>query len=179
MPPRVLAVHKAAEHAFSKEPVDAITLVAGRGVEGDAHYGVTVQHRSRVAADPTQPNLRQVHLIHGELLDDLRTAGFDVQPGQLGENVTTYGVGLLELPTGTLLHLGDATMQLTGLRNPCAQIDGFRHGLLKQVVRREADGTLARLAGVMGVVVTGGEVRAGAEIRVDLPEGPHLPLDRV
>ncbi|HEX7308929.1 MOSC domain-containing protein, partial [Lentzea sp.] len=147
------------------------------GVEGDVHQGVTVRHRSRVAKDPTAPNLRQVHLIHAELFDELRDKGYAVEPGQIGENVTTRGVDLLGLPTGTLLRLGpDAVVEVTGLRNPCAQIDGFSHGLLKEVVFRGPDGDLVRLAGVMSVVRTGGVVRPGDEIAVELPAEPHTAL---
>ncbi|MEU5216771.1 MOSC domain-containing protein [Streptomyces sp. NPDC020807] len=167
-------------YSFTKPNRETITLLAGLGVEGDVHAGVTVRHRSRVAADPTQPNLRQVHLIHAELFDEVAEAGFDVRPGDLGENVTTRGIDLLGLPTGTLLHLGaEAVVEVTGLRNPCAQIDGFRHGLLKQVVGRDEQGGIVRKAGIMGIVLTGGEVRPGDTIRAELPEGPHRPLERV
>ena len=176
---RVVSVHASADHGFSKQSVDRIVLVEGVGVEGDAHAGVTVQHRSRVAADPSQPNLRQVHLIHGELLDQLRVAGHDVAPGDLGENVTTRGVDLLALPVGARLDLGGAVVTVTGLRNPCQQINDFRPGLLKQVLRRREDGEVERLAGVMGIVSRGGTVRPGDTIDVTLPTPPHLPLTRV
>ncbi|MEW1698263.1 MOSC domain-containing protein [Streptomyces sp. NPDC093249] len=167
-------------YTFTKPNRERITLVAGLGVEGDVHAGVTVKHRSRVAQDPTQPNLRQVHLIHAELFDEVAEAGFEVAPGDLGENVTTRGIDLLGLPTGTRLHLGaEAVVEVTGLRNPCAQIDGFRHGLLKRVVGRDEDGGIVRKAGIMGVVLTGGEIRPGDPIRVELPEGPHRPLEKV
>ncbi|WP_431046687.1 MOSC domain-containing protein [Streptomyces sp. P1-3] len=176
----VVAVCHSAEHTFSKPVQDGITLLAGLGVEGDAHLGVTVKHRSRVAQDPTQPNLRQVHLIHEELFAEVADAGFAVAPGQLGENITTAGIDLLALPTGTLLHLGDdAVVEVTGLRNPCLQIDRFQGGLLKQVVSRAADGTLIRKAGIMGVVRAGGQVRPGDRIRAVLPEGEHRPLEPV
>jgi MOSC domain-containing protein YiiM len=152
-------------------------LVAGLGVEGDAHLGRTVQHRSRVARDPTQPNLRQVHLIHGELHDELRALGFEVGPGDLGENVTTRGVDLLGLPAGTRLRLGDeAVVEVTGLRNPCAQLDRFQDGLLAAVLDRDGDGELVRKAGVMGVVVTGGAVRPGDPIAVEVPPPPRAAL---
>ncbi|WP_088317027.1 MOSC domain-containing protein [Kineosporia sp. R_H_3] len=178
--PRVAAVHRDAAHRFSKVTVDAVRLLEGLGVDGDAHAGVTVQHLSRVRADPTQPNLRQVHLIAAELLDELRENGFDVLPGALGENVTTSGVDLLGLPTGTLLHLGaDAVVEVTGLRNPCVQIDRFRPGLLKEVVHTDAAGSVVRRAGVMGVVRAGGEVRAGDGIAVVLPAAPFRALERV
>jgi MOSC domain-containing protein YiiM len=141
---------------------------------------VTVKHRSRVAQDPTQPNLRQVHLIHQELFAEVREAGFEVEPGQLGENVTTSGLDLLALPVGTLLRLGDeAVVEITGLRNPCGQIDGFRRGLLKQVVGRDAEGNIVRKAGIMGVVHTGGVVGPGDPIAVELPAAPHHRLERV
>ncbi|GAB3859937.1 MOSC domain-containing protein [Nocardioides maradonensis] len=175
----VVAVHRHASHEFSKTSYDEIRLLEGLGVEGDAHLGVTVQHRSRVARDPSQPNLRQVHLIHGELLDDLADDGFDVAPGQLGENITTRGVDLLGLPVGTRLTLGDAVVTVTGLRNPCVQIDAFSPGLLERLVRRAADGSVERLAGVMGIVSRGGVVAPGTAIGVDLPPEPHFALTRV
>lgn len=175
----VLAVHRSATHSFGKSTVEAITLLEGRGVAGDAHCGVTVQHRSRVRVDPSQPNLRQVHLIHAELFADLAAAGYAVAPGDLGENITTTGLDLLALPVGTRLAIGAAVVTVTGLRNPCQQINEFRAGLLKQVVRVEADGHLARLTGVMGVVSRGGEVRAGQVIGVTRPDPPHFPLTRV
>jgi MOSC domain-containing protein YiiM len=173
----VIAVCLSPTHSFAKTPVAAVRLVAGLGVEGDAHNGVTVKHRSRVAKDPTQPNLRQVHLIHAELHDELRAAGFDVDAGQLGENVTTRGVDLLGLPAGALLRLGDeAVVEVTGLRNPCVQIDRFRQGLKAAVLGRDECGRLVRKAGVMGVVVAGGVVRPGDPIRVELLPLPHRPL---
>ncbi|MEV6330002.1 MOSC domain-containing protein [Streptomyces sp. NPDC051909] len=167
-------------YSFTKPNRESITLLAGLGVAGDVHSGVTVKHRSRVAKDPTAPNLRQVHLIHAELFDEVAGAGFEVAPGDLGENVTTRGVDLLGLPTGTRLHLGpEAVVEVTGLRNPCAQIDDFRHGLLKQVVGRDEEGRIVRKAGIMSVVLAGGEVRPGDTIRVELPAEPHIPLARV
>ncbi|MFF0479136.1 MOSC domain-containing protein [Streptomyces sp. NPDC004284] len=176
----VTTVSSNGTYSFTKPNRESITLLAGLGVEGDVHAGVTVKHRSRVAQDPTQPNLRQVHLIHAELFDEVAGAGFEVAPGDLGENVTTRGIDLLALPTGTLLHLGaEAVVEVTGLRNPCAQIDDFRHGLLKQVVGRDENGEIVRKAGVMGVVLTGGEVRPGDPVRAELPAGPHRPLERV
>ncbi|MGL5816181.1 MAG: MOSC domain-containing protein [Phycicoccus sp.] len=179
MSPEVVAVHASGVHAFSKSTVDGIRLVEGWGVEGDAHAGITVKHRSRVAADPSQPNLRQVHLIHAELFRTLAAAGFEVQPGQLGENVTTRGVDLLGLPVGTRMTLGGATVTVTGLRNPCRQIDAFRPGLLKQLVRTGDDGAVQRLAGVMAVVSRSGSVREGDPVAFVLPPGPHRPLARV
>ncbi|GAA1494365.1 MOSC domain-containing protein [Curtobacterium herbarum] len=176
----VVAVSRDRDHHFSKPVVDEVTLVEGWGVEGDAHAGTTVQHRSRVARDPSQPNLRQVHLIHAELFDELEAAGHSVRPGLLGENVTTRGVDLLGLPTGALLHLGEgACVRLTGLRNPCQQINDFEPGLLREVLGRAADGSVSRKGGVMGVVVAGGVVRPGDAVRVELPAGELEPLSPV
>ena len=176
----VEAVSRASEHAFSKSGTDCIRLLAGLGVEGDAHLGRTVQHRSRVARDPTQPNLRQVHLVHGELHDELRAQGFAVAPGAMGENVTTRGVELLELPMGSRLRLGrEAVVEVTGLRNPCVQLDRFQDGLMAAVLDRDDDGNLVRRAGVMAIVLTAGEVRPGDAIAVELPPPPHLRLERV
>jgi MOSC domain-containing protein YiiM len=180
MSPHVVAVARSARHTFSKDTETAIRLLAGLGVEGDAHAGETVKHRSRVAADPTQPNLRQVHLVHAELFEELGERGFAVAPGDIGENVTTRGVALLALPTGTRLHLGGAAVvEVTGLRNPCAQLDAFQPGLMAAVLDRDAAGRLVRKAGIMGVVLVGGEVRPGDPIRVTLPPEPHRPLERV
>ncbi|MCW0210584.1 MOSC domain-containing protein [Achromobacter veterisilvae] len=176
----VTAVARSAAHSFSKPVVPAIVLLKGLGVEGDAHLGVTVRHRSRVKADPTQPNLRQVHLIHGELHDELQLAGFNVAEGTMGENITTRGIDLLGLPRGARLHIGEgAVVEITGLRNPCAQLDNYQKGLTAAVLGRHPDGSLMRRAGVMGIVIEGGEVRAGDSIRVALPALPHLPLERV
>lgn len=151
-----------------------------RGVDGDAHAGTTVQHLSRVRADPTQPNLRQVHLIHEELFDDLAAAGFDVGPGNLGENVTTRGVGLLDLSAATRLHLGrTAVVQVTGLRNPCQQLNRFADGLMQRLLVRGRDGTVIRKAGIMRVVERGGVVRPGDRICVEPPVGEHVPLEVV
>ena len=173
----VIAVARVARHALSKATEDRIRLLAGLGVEGDAHLGRTVQHRSRVRRDPAQPNLRQVHLLHAELHDELRARDFDVGPGVMGENVTTRGVDLLGLPTGTRLRLGEeAEMQLTGLRNPCVQLDRFQRGLLPAVLGRDEQGRTVRRAGVMAVVLAGGEVRPGDRIAVELPPPPHAPL---
>src|SRR6266853_1576819 len=133
----VAAVSRSAKHTLAKPNEPSIRLLTGRGVEGDAHLGETVKHRSRVARDPSQPNLRQVHLIHAELHDELRTAGFAVSAGQMGENVTTCGVDLLRLPTGTRLHLGNtAVVEVTGLRNPCVQLDHLQPGLMAAVLER-------------------------------------------
>ena len=173
----VEALHRNIEHAFSKSPETRVDLIAGMGVAGDAHCGATVRHRSRVAADPTQPNLRQVHLVHGELHDELREAGFEVGPGDVGENITTRGIDLPALPTGTVLRFGSgALVALTGLRNPCRQLDDFRSGLQGAVLARSPEGELVRKAGVMGVVVLGGPVEIGDAIEVRLPPGPPLAL---
>lgn len=180
MTPVVEAVSRQAGHTFSKQPADEIRLVAGLGVEDDAHQGVTVQHRSEVAKDPTQPNLRQVHLIHAELFEELQTRGFVVTAGDIGENVLTRGIDLLGLPTGTLLFLGNtAAVEVTGLRNPCRQLDRFQEGLMAAVLDRDAEGRLIRKAGIMGIVLVGGIVRPGDAIRVELPPPPHQPLERV
>jgi len=173
----VTAVSRSARHTLIKPNKDSIRLVAGLGVEGDAHSGTTVKHRSRVARDPTQPNLRQVHLVHGELHDSLQHQGFSVSAGQMGENVTTRGVDLLGLPTGARLRLGEMAMvEVTGLRNPCAQLDRIQPGLMAATLERAADGGLIRKAGIMAAVVEGGEVRPGDPIRVELPEEPYRPL---
>jgi MOSC domain-containing protein YiiM len=180
MPATVAAVSRSETHSFSKPVQDHIWLLAGLGVDGDAHLGVTVQHLSRVARDPSQPNLRQVHLIHEELHEELAAAGYPVSAGQMGENVTTRGLDLLGLPTGARLHLGpDAVVEVTGLRNPCVQLDGLHPGLMAAVVDRDANGRVIRKAGIMGVVLVGGQVRPGDPIEVELPSPPHRPLDRV
>ena len=176
----VVAVSVSATHSFSKTTAPHIVLLEGLGVEGDAHSGVTVKHRSRVAQDPSQPNLRQVHLIHGELFGELSTRGFDVRPGQMGENITTQGIDLLALPVDTELRIGnDAMVRLTGLRNPCTQLDRFKRGLMSAVLDRTPDGNVIRKAGVMSIVVTGGVVRPGDAIEIRLPARPHRELERV
>ena len=176
----VIAVGRDPAHRFSKEPRQSIRLLAGLGVEGDAHLGETVKHRPRVAKDPSQPNLRQVHLLHAELHDELRARGFDVAPGGMGENVTTRGVDLLGLPRGARLRLGEtAVVEITGLRNPCKQLDRFRPGLMAAVLDRDARGGLVRKAGIMGVVIAGDEVRPGDPVRVEVPHTAHRPLEPV
>jgi len=177
---RVAAVSRSASHTLNKGNQETITLVAGLGVEDDAHAGVTVKHRSRVARDPSQPNLRQVHLIHTELHQTLRESGFDIAAGQMGENVTTEGVDLLGLPTGTRLKLGDAAIvEVTGLRNPCAQLDKIQPGLMKATLDHDEQGNLIRKAGIMGVVIAGGQIKIGDPIAVELPAAPHRPLEPV
>lgn len=174
---QVVSVSAARGHGFSKKPQVWIRLIAGLGVEGDAHAGTTVKHRSRVARDPSQPNLRQVHLIHAELFDELATRGFPLAPGDIGENILTRGIDLLGLPTGTRLAIGDnAVIQVTGLRNPCVQLDRFQPGLMAATLDRGADGALIRKAGVMAIVLTGGDVRPGDRIVTTLPAQPHTPL---
>lgn len=177
---KVVSVGRDAGHAFSKPTTGSIRLLTGLGVEGDAHCGITVKHRSRVAIDPSQPNLRQVHLIHAELFDELKLVGFDLAPGDLGENVTTRGIDLLRLPVGARLQLGDAaSIEITGLRNPCAQIEAFWAGLLAAVLGRDTEGRLIRKSGVMAIVLAGGEVRPGDAISLTLPALPHRALERV
>lgn len=178
--PFVAHLHVSPEHSFSKFSQDYITLIAGHGVEGDAHAGPTVKHRSRVAIDPSTPNLRQVHLIPSEILAEFVNKGFDVQPGDLGENITTAGIDLHSLPVGTLLRIGkEALLALTGLRNPCHQIADFRSGLLKQCLPKDEQGEVQRRAGVMAIVIVGGRVSTKDSIEVALPPLPHLPLQRV
>lgn len=178
--PVVSAVHASGLHSFSKFTEPVIRFIAGLGVEGDAHAGATVKHRSRVARDPGAPNLRQVHLIHAELFDELMADGFAVWPGDLGENLTTRGLDLLGLPTGTRLHLGDTVViELTGLRNPCSQLNRFQPGLMAATLSRDAQGGVVRKAGVMAVVHEGGEVRAGDGIRVLAPAGAFHRLEPV
>ena len=179
-PARVVGVATDDRHRFSKRPAPMLAIVAGMGVAGDAHCGVDVRHRSRVAVDPTQPNLRQVHLIHAELFDELHDRGFAIGPGDLGENITTRGIDLLGLPTGSVLAIGaSAVLTVTGLRNPCAQIDAFRPGLLAAVLGGDACGAVIRKAGIMAIASRGGTIRPGDPIVVTLPPLPHHPLDRV
>ena len=176
----VTAVSSSPLHSFSKTNQASIRLLAGLGVEGDAHLGTTVKHRSRVAKDPSQPNLRQVHLIHAELFEELRGEGFAVEAGEMGENVTTRGLDLLGLPRGARLHIGEsAVIEVTGLRNPCVQIDRFRKGLMKALLDKDQDGNLIRKSGIMAIVLEGGEVRPGDAVRVQLPPEPHRPLEVV
>jgi MOSC domain-containing protein YiiM len=173
----VIAVSLRSGHHFSKTPGLSIRLLRGLGVAGDAHMGETVKHRSRVRKDPTLPNLRQVHLIHAELFDELRAKGFAVAPGELGENITTSGIDLLALPAGTRLHLGAiAVVEITGLRNPCSQIDNFQQGLMAATLDKDANGNLLRKAGIMSTVIASGDVQPGDTIRVELPDTPHRPL---
>ncbi|MET9424770.1 MOSC domain-containing protein [Streptomyces sp. NPDC006540] len=178
---RITAVSSNGTYSFSKPNRESITLLAGLGVEGDVHAGETIKHRFRMKHEPHLPNLRQVHLIHEELFDELATKGYTVAAGELGENVSTRGIDLLGLPTGALLHLGEeAIVEVTGLRNPCSQIDTFQKGLLKEVFELDpATGDFTFKSGIMGVVRQGGTVRPGDTIAVELPAGPHRPLERV
>src|SRR3990167_1420053 len=176
----IVAVSRNAIHGFSKDTALGTRLLAGLGVEGDAHLGRPVQPRSRAALDPSQPNLRQLHLLQCELFDELRAAGFTVGAGQLGENVTTQGIDLLALPQGTRLRLGESALaEVTGLRNPCVQLDKFRPGLMKSLLDHDAAGRLMRKAGVMAIVITGGDVYPGDPIVAELPPPPHRRLEPV
>lgn len=180
VPGVVVAVSLSAVHRFSKSAQNCIQLLVGLGVEGDAHLGKTVQHRSRVAKDPTQPNLRQVHLIHEELFDELNIGGFQLTPGAIGENITTRGIDLLALPRGTRLHIGSAAIvDVTGLRDPCRQLNNYRPGLMTAVLGRDEQDKLVLKAGIMGVVLAAGKVQAGDSIQVELPPEPHQRLERV
>jgi len=172
-----MAVGRSPTHSLTKPNADKIRLLAGLGVDGDAHQGATVQHRSRIERFGGTPNLRQVHLIHAELFDELRETGFTISPGLMGENVTTWGVDLLGLPTGARLHLGkEAVVEVTGLRNPCRQLDKLQPGLMAATLARDAARNLIRKAGIMGIVLAGGEVSEGDAIAIELPPLPHQPL---
>lgn len=176
----VVSVSASPIHSLSKPTLQSITLVAGLGVEGDAHSGETVKHRSKVAIDPTQPNLRQVHLIHSELHEELEEQGFSVKTGQIGENITTAGLDLLSLPKGTSLKIGqEAVVEITGLRSPCGQLNKIQAGLMKATLDKDSDGNLVRKAGIMGIVLVSGVVKAGDTIVVELPRAPHQVLPPV
>ncbi|MDG2168509.1 MAG: MOSC domain-containing protein [Opitutales bacterium] len=180
MSPKVISVSSSESHTFSKPTKESIRLLKGLGVEGDAHSGETVKHRSRVTADPTKPNLRQVHLLHNELLDELRSKGFDLNPGDLGKNILTEDIDLLALPRGTILKLGnEAVIQVKGLRNPCHQIEAFQTGLLANVVETTKEGDPIKKAGIMGIVLEGGTIKVDDEIEIELPPIPHKKLERV
>ena len=176
----VTAVHLSPTHSMKKTKQDYINLLQGLGVEGDAHMGEKVKHRSRVAADPSQANLRQVHLINSELHEELLSKGFIIKPGEMGENITTKGIDLLQLPKNTILKIGEtARLKITGLRNPCHQLDGIQEGLMKAVLDRDEQGHLIRKAGIMSIVLEGGIIFPGAAIQITLPKEPHLKLERV
>lgn len=177
---QVLMVSKCRTYAFSKLPTSQIHLQAGLGVEGDAHHGITVKHRHRMTTNPTQPNLRQVHLIQAELFNELNKKGFTIAAGDIGENITTKDIDLLNLPCGTHLHIGDtAVVEVTGLRHPCKQLDDFQPGLMNAVLYRDSEGGLVRKAGIMGVVKLGGRVKPGDSIQIELPPEPHEKLKPV
>jgi len=180
MEPTVIAVSRSASHTFSKPNREMIQLIAGLGVEGDAHSGKTIKHRFLVKKDATRPNIRQIHLIHAELFDEMSDKGYSIKPGELGENITTRGIDLLSLPTGAILNIGsDVAIEVTALRNPCKQIDDFQKGLLKEVLYKDEKGNLVRKTGVMGVILQGGEVRPGDNITVELPPEPHHKLEYI
>ena len=180
MPPQILSVGLSPTHSFSKPPVTEIFIEAGLGVAGDAHAGVTVRHRYMVRKNPRAANLCQVHLLHCELFAELAGKGIDLAPGDLGENITTTGLDLLNLPLGTLLHLGPAAVvQVTGLRQPCTQMNDLRPGLMKACLGKLPNGKPLRKAGIMAIALLSGTVRAGEPICVELPAGPHLPLGPV
>ncbi|QYF72257.1 MOSC domain-containing protein [Cryobacterium sp. PAMC25264] len=173
----VVAVSRDDKHRFSKPVVPSISLLAGHGIEGDSHAGPTTQHRYLIRTDPTRANLTQVHLVRSELFAELEDEGFTVSAGQLGENITTAGIDLLDLPVGTRLHLGaDAVVEVTGMRDPCSMIDTFQRGLKKTLKTTDASGRILRRAGIMGIVVADGTVAPGDELRVELPAGEHVPL---
>ncbi|MBI1262704.1 MAG: MOSC domain-containing protein [Rhizobiales bacterium] len=176
----VTAISRSAGHHFSKANAPVITLLKGLGVEGDAHAGHTVKHRSRVKANPEAPNLRQVHLVMAETLDRLNAEGFSLRAGDIGENITTTGIDLFALPCGTRLAIGpEAIIEVTGLRNPCTQLDAFQDGLMAATLTRDDEGRLQLRAGIMGIVLAGGRITPGDAIAVTLPPEPHLPLARV
>ena len=177
---QIRALSKSEKYTFHKYNCEQIKLLKGLGVEGDIHMGKTVKHRSRVARDPSQPNLRQVHLIHSELLEELKEKGFIVKPGELGENITTEGIDLLGLSRGTILEMGEtAKIEITGLRNPCKQLNTFQPGLLKEVLDKDEEGNLIRKSGIMGIVLEGGVVNVNDKITIKIPDGPHIPLEKV
>ena len=176
----VIALHRSAVHNFSKQAETSLNLLQGLGIQGDAHMGATVKHRSRVAADPNQPNLRQVHLLHAEMIDEIRGMGFDIKSGDVGENITTHGINLINLPRHTRLHIGSSViLSITGLRNPCVQLDNFQAGLTQAFLGKTDDGKLIRKSGIMAIVLEGGIIFQGDEIRVEMPSHPHLALERV
>jgi MOSC domain-containing protein YiiM len=172
----VVAVHRKEEYGVFKEIQESVHLVKGFGVQGDAHMGTLVQHRYNKKQNPNQPNLRQVHLIQAELFDDLKELGLIVKPGEMGENITTRNIDIINLPLDTKLHLGDsAILQLTGLREPCGQLNTVQKGLKNAVLDESGKSRV----GVMSVVLRGGAVKADDLIRVELPSEPHQDLQPV
>ena len=177
---KIISLNKSPKHCLSKQPYASISLLKGLGVEGDVHMGKTVKHRSRVAKDPTQPNFRQIHLIPNELFTELRLLGFEVRAGEMGENITTEGINLLELPKDTILKIGlEAKIKITGLRNPCNQLNSIKSGLMQAVISKDASGNLIRKAGVMGIVIEGGVITLDDHIEIHLPSKPFEKLDKV
>ena len=177
--PTVIAVASDKKHNIVKPIRESITLIAEWGIEGDAHAGKTVQHRYDKRRNPDAPNLRQVHLMHAELLDRLAELGMTVQPGQMGENITTRGIDLLNLPRGTQLKIGEALIEITGLRNPCKYLNQIAPGLMKACVAKHDDGALFPQSGVMGIIRSGGDIRAGDTIQIVTPPEPHDRLKPV
>jgi len=176
---RVVGLARDGRNGFSKSAMDTICLIQGQGVEGDAHSGPFVRHRYLARRQPRLPNLRQVHLIPSELFEALRNAGYDLHPGDLGDNIATAGLDLETLPMGALLDLGsEACIELTGLRTPCVLIDRFRTGLKRQMVCSEPVAPRFR-CGVMSIVRTGGRLAVGDPIRVRLPPKPWTDLPAV
>jgi MOSC domain-containing protein YiiM len=176
----IIALSKSELHTFSKINCDKLLLLEGLGIDGDAHMGKTVKHRSRVKQDPNQPNLRQVHLIHSELFDEVAAKGYHVLPGQIGENITTRGIDLLSLPKGTILKIGsESLVEITGLRNPCSQLNTIKEGLMNAVLGKDDDGNLILKAGIMGIVIKGGEIHVNDSIEILLPQQPFVKLERV
>lgn len=177
---QVKALSRSAHHSMSKKNEESLQILTGLGVAGDAHMGEKVKHRSRVAKNPNQPNLRQVHLIHSELHSELLQKGFDIKAGEMGENITTEGIALLALPRNSILHIGaQVKIQVTGLRNPCDQLNGLQEGLMKAVLDKDKEGNLIRKAGIMGIVIQGGEIILGDPIEVSYPPKPYQALERV
>jgi len=177
--PKVVAVACDKAHNIVKPLQDKITLIAGLGVKGDAHAGKTVQHRYDKARTPDTPNLRQVHLIQSELFDDVAELGMVVEPGQMGENITTRGIDVLALSRGTQLQIGEALIEVTGLRNPCKYLNQIAPGLLKACIGKWEDGTILPKTGIMGVVINGGDIKPGDDIHIMATDRPYERLKPV
>lgn len=176
----VVSLSTSPTHSMSKKKVTQVELIKGIGISGDAHAGKKVKHRSRVRQNPDQPNLRQVHLIHSELFEELSTKGFMIKAGEMGENITTKGIDLLALSKGCILSIGsDVKVEITGLRNPCDQLNGLQEGLLNAVLDKDGNGKLIRKAGIMGVVLTSGIVKNGDKIIEFYQPEKHQALERV